>query len=265
MAFVRDLVSVLMVCISYQAVVAYPRGAEPSLLQQYRTNGGAATAQSFSKLSTSCQLAAGSLLSGEFGTCADLMGLVSILETKESIISPINTWVTDACSGSPCDQASLAAASRVIRKGCATDLEEQSIAALALYSIITHYDATRDMFCTQHKKDGSFCLPSVLGNVEERSGEKITIAEVVSLISGKITRADLAFLSVSKEAYCTDCAHAIVSQSAAMIDAIKKDPAGIKFEYAHDKHMHQVSDVCGASFEDRALPPTVQIAEPKSA
>ncbi|KAI9607564.1 hypothetical protein KEM48_001512 [Puccinia striiformis f. sp. tritici PST-130] len=96
MAFVRDLVSVLMVCISYQAVVAYPRGAEPSLLQQYRTNGGAATAQSFSKLSTSCQLAAGSLLSGEFGTCADLMGLVSILETKESIISPINTWVTDA-------------------------------------------------------------------------------------------------------------------------------------------------------------------------
>ncbi|KAI7966867.1 hypothetical protein MJO29_000144 [Puccinia striiformis f. sp. tritici] len=244
MAFVRDLVSVLMVCISYQAVVAYPRGAELSLLQQYRTNGGAATAQSFSKLSTSCQLAAGSLLSGEFGTCADLMGLVSILETKESIISPINTWVTDACSGSPCDQASLAAASRVIRKGCATDLEEQSIAALALYSIITHYDATRDMFCTQHKKDGSFCLPSVLGNVEERSGEKITIAE---------------------EAYCTDCAHAIVSQSAAMIDAIKKDPAGIKFEYAHDKHMHQVSDVCGPSFEDRALPPTVQIAEPKSA
>ncbi|KAI7940633.1 hypothetical protein MJO28_012918 [Puccinia striiformis f. sp. tritici] len=264
MAFVRDLVSVLMVCISYQAVVAYPRGAEHSLLEQYRTNGGAATAQSFSKLSKSCQFAAGSLLSGEFGTCADLVGLVSILETKESIISPINNWVTDACSSSPCDQADLAAASRVIRKGCATDLEEQSVAAVALYSIITHYNATRDMFCTQHKEDGSFCLPSVLGNIEDRSGEKITIAEVVSLISGKITRADMAIVTVSKEVYCTDCAHAIVSQSAAMIDAIKKDPAGIKFEYAHDKHMHQASDVCGPSFEDRALPTTVQIAEPKS-
>ncbi|KAI9620848.1 hypothetical protein H4Q26_013518 [Puccinia striiformis f. sp. tritici PST-130] len=215
MAFVRDLVSVLMVCISYQAVVAYPRGAEHSLLEQYRTNGGAATAQSFSKLSKSCQFAAGSLLSGEFGTCADLVGLVSILETKESIISPINVKLGDRRMFKfTCDQADLAAASRVIRKGCATDLEEQSVAAVALYSIITHYNAT----------------------------------------SGKITRADMAIVTVSKEAYCTDCAHAIVSQSAAMIDAIKKDPAGIKFEYAHDKHMHQASDVCGPSFEDRALP-----------
>ncbi|KAH9459248.1 hypothetical protein Pst134EA_019402 [Puccinia striiformis f. sp. tritici] len=255
MAFVRDLVSVLMVCISYQAVVAYPRGAELGLLEQYRTKGGAATAQSFSKLSTSCQLAASSLLSGEFGTCADLMGLVSILETKESIISPINTWVTDACSVTPCDEAGLASARKVIKKGCAVDLEERSVAAVALYSIITHYNATRKT---------APCLPSVLGNVEERSGEKITVAEVVSLISGKLSPADRAFIAVSKEAYCTDCAHAIVSQSAAMIDAIKKDSAGIKFEYAHDKHMHQASVVCGPSFEDRKLPHTVQIAEPKS-
>ncbi|KAH9459242.1 hypothetical protein Pst134EA_019394 [Puccinia striiformis f. sp. tritici] len=175
------------------------------------------------------------------------MGLVSILETKESIISPISTWVTEACSVTPCDEAGLASARKVIRKGCAVDLEEQSVAAVALYSIITHYNATRDMFCTQHKEDGTFCLPSVLGNVEERSGEKITVA------GGGL------------EAYCTDCAHAIVSQSAAMIDAIRKDSAGIKFEYAHDKHMHQASDVCGPSFEDRKLPHTVRIAEPKSA
>ncbi|KAI9623917.1 hypothetical protein KEM48_009295 [Puccinia striiformis f. sp. tritici PST-130] len=191
------------------------------------------------QISTSCQLAASSLLSGEFGTCADLMGLVSILETKESIISPINTWVTEACSVTPCDEAGLTTARKVIRKGCAVDLEEQSVAAVALYSIITHYNATRDMFCTQHKEDGTFCLPS-------------------------LSRADRAFIAVSKETHCTDCAHAIVSQSAAMIDAIRKDSAGIKFEHAHEQHMHQVSDVCGPSFEDRKLPPTVRIAEPKS-
>ncbi|KAI9623916.1 hypothetical protein KEM48_009293 [Puccinia striiformis f. sp. tritici PST-130] len=173
------------------------------------------------------------------------MGLVSILETKESIISPINTWVTDACSVTPCDEAGLASARKVIKKGCAVDLEERSVAAVALYSIITHYNATRDMFCTQHKEDGTFCLPSVLGNRKAFASRR-------------------AFIAVSKEAYCTDCAHAIVSQSAAMIDAIKKDSAGIKFEYAHDKHMHQASDVCGPSFEDRKLPHTVQIAEPKS-
>jgi hypothetical protein len=57
---------------------------------------------------------------------------------------------------------------------------------------------SRDMFCTQNKQDGRFCLPSVLENVEARSGEKITVSGVISLISGKLTRADRAFLSIPK-------------------------------------------------------------------
>ncbi|KAA1117842.1 hypothetical protein PGT21_025210 [Puccinia graminis f. sp. tritici] len=267
MAFLRDILSVLLVCISYQAVVAYPSNPVVGFFKRGQSSGEleeSATVRSFSKLSTSCQISASSLLAGPFGTCANLIGLVSILESKDSIISPINNWVSQACSSAACDPAGLASASKVILNGCKTDLEDQSIAAVAMYSIITHYNETRDMFCTQSKQDGSFCLPSVLGNVEAQSGEKITVAEVVSLISGKLTRADRAFVAVPKETYCTDCAHAIVSQSAIMIDAIAKDPAGIKFEYGSNESVHRISDICGASFGDRALPPTVQIAQPKS-
>jgi hypothetical protein len=54
------------------------------------------------------------------------------------------------------------------------------------------------MFCTQYKQNSTYCLPSVLGDVESQSGEKMTLGEVVSLITGKLTKADRAFMSVPK-------------------------------------------------------------------
>jgi hypothetical protein len=54
------------------------------------------------------------------------------------------------------------------------------------------------MFCTQYKENLNYCLPSVLGNVESQGGETITMAKVISLIAGKFTPADQAFLSVPK-------------------------------------------------------------------
>jgi hypothetical protein len=43
-----------------------------------------------SKLSASCQLAAAGLLASDFGTCANILELVSIFDAKESLISPMN-------------------------------------------------------------------------------------------------------------------------------------------------------------------------------
>ncbi|KNZ47392.1 hypothetical protein VP01_642g2 [Puccinia sorghi] len=56
-------------------------------IQDVRSSAGF---RSFSQLSTSCQMAAGQLLAGDFRTCANLMGLVKILETQESLVAPIN-------------------------------------------------------------------------------------------------------------------------------------------------------------------------------
>ncbi|KAA1082833.1 hypothetical protein PGT21_015758 [Puccinia graminis f. sp. tritici] len=223
---------------------------------------GLSLARSAAKLSPSCQLAASGLLDGEFGTCADILGLVSIFQAKESLVSPINTWVSGACSSQPCSQQGLAKASQMIKTGCASDLQEGSIAAVTMYSILTHYDVTRDMFCTQYKENSTYCLPLVLGDVESQSGQKITLGEVVSLISGKLTKADLAFMSVPKETYCTPCGHAIVTKSATMIDAIRKDPVGITFNYDSSSTVHQISEICGAAFEDQQIPDSVQIAPP---
>ncbi|KAA1079606.1 hypothetical protein PGT21_017113 [Puccinia graminis f. sp. tritici] len=181
MAFSIQFISMLMCLMSFQNTVnAHPYGNpanRPRSSSMTPAPHGLSLARSAAKLSPSCQLAASGLLDGEFGTCADILGLVSIFQAKESLVSPINTWVSGACSSQPCSQQGLAKASQMIKTGCASDLQEGSIAAVTMYSILTHYDVT--------------------------SGQKITLGEVVSLISGKLTKADLAFMSVPKETYCT--------------------------------------------------------------
>ncbi|KAA1079622.1 hypothetical protein PGT21_017736 [Puccinia graminis f. sp. tritici] len=265
MAFSTQFISVLMCLMSFQnAINAHPYGTPAN---RPRSSSGPAPqglslARTAAKLSPSCQLAASGLLGDEFESCADILGLVSIFEAKDSLVSPINTWVSGACSAKPCSKQSLDKASQMMKTGCASDLQEGSIAAVAMYSILTHYDVTRDMFCTQYKQNSTYCLPSVLGDVESQSGEKITLGEVVSLITGKLTKADRAFMSVPKETYCTPCGHAIVTKSATMIDAIRKDPVGIEFNYSSSSTVHQISEICGAAFEDHQIPDSVQIAPP---
>ncbi|KAH9472025.1 hypothetical protein Pst134EA_002653 [Puccinia striiformis f. sp. tritici] len=265
MSSVLHVMSIMAYLVGYQIVVAHPWNTEVGRSQGNQPNMGfRGSPSSPHKLSSSCQLAAAGLLASEFGTCANVLELVSIFDAKDSLVSPINDWVSGACSATPCRQEGLARASRMIRTGCQQDLEEKSVAATALYSVITHYNATRDMFCTQYKENLNYCLPSVLGNVESESGQKITVDEVMSLLAGKFTAADPAFMSVPKEAYCNPCGQAIVSQSAAMMDAIREDPVGIQFNFHSGDTVHQISDICGPAFEDQTLPNAVQVALPQT-
>ncbi|KAA1079621.1 hypothetical protein PGT21_017706 [Puccinia graminis f. sp. tritici] len=219
MAFSIQFISMMICLMSFQNTVnTHPYGNPANRPQSSNMSPAPQSlslGRSAAKISPSCQLAASGLLDGKFGNCADILGLVSIFQAKESLVSPINS----------CSQQGLAKASQMIKTGCASDLQEGSIATVTTYSILTHYDVT--------------------------SGQKITLGEVVSLIFGKLTKADLAFMSVPKETYCTPCGHVIVTKSATMIDVIRKDPVGIKLNYDSSSTVHQISKICGAAFEDQ--------------
>lgn len=149
----------------------------------------------------------------------------------------------------------------------------------------------RDLLCTQYKANATFCLPSVLQNIEAQSGQKIRFKGVVSLMTGAITKTDLDVLSVPKvradsrttaeesialfshifffsflrtqETFCNECGHAIVTQSATMVDAIRKDREIPTFHQNTTESVHQISEMCGAAaFEDRKLPHNIHVAAP---
>ncbi|KAH9456656.1 hypothetical protein Pst134EB_012860 [Puccinia striiformis f. sp. tritici] len=213
------------------------------------------------ELSASCKKAADALSTGELATCANIPALIAISKTEGSIVSAINTWVTGACAAVPCSKDALASAAEKIKKDCQKDLDDGSAPAIGIYSHILHYKEARDTFCTQTKSDSKFCIPSTIEALEAKAGQKFTNAGIKSAMAGKITPEALAFIRVPKEAYCTPCTHALGTQSEIMVEAISKDPK-IKFEHSTTQAKGKASEICGASFDDKKIPDTIQIAAP---
>ncbi|KAI7954184.1 hypothetical protein MJO28_006731 [Puccinia striiformis f. sp. tritici] len=213
------------------------------------------------ELSASCKKAADALSTGELATCANIPALIAISKTEGSIVSAINTWVTGACAAVPCSKDALASAAEKIKKDCQKDLDDGSAPAIGIYSHILHYKEARDTFCTQTKSDSKFCIPSTIEALEAKAGQKFTNAGIKSAMAGKITPEALAFIRVPKEAYCTPCTHALGTQSEIMVEAISKDPK-IKFEHSTTQAKGKASEICGASFDDKKIPDSIQIAAP---
>ncbi|WAR56455.1 hypothetical protein PtB15_7B304 [Puccinia triticina] len=205
-----------------------------------------------SGLSPGCQAAAGSLLTSDFGACANIMGLVSVIGAPGSVVPPLTTWISAVCAAAPCSPDTLRTANQTVASGCTADIQKGSAIATALQTIVSNYSGAKDLLCTQYAANSTFCIPSVLANVQAATGQNITVSEVTALLTGSATPAGQAFAAVSPGAYCTDCGHALVTQSAAFMAAssAQSSPAA----------MASISASCGPAFVDGKLPPSVRNA-----
>ncbi|POW18049.1 hypothetical protein PSTT_00121 [Puccinia striiformis] len=176
------------------------------------SSGGTSSALGLAAgLSPGCQAAAGGLLTSEFGTCSNIMGLVSVIGASGSIIAPLTTWISGVCTAAPCSSDTLKQASQSVNNGCSSDIQKGSGIAMALQMIVGNLQRSK------YTSNSTFCIPSILGNVESASGQNITISQVTSILSGSMTPASQALANVPSGTYCTDCGHALVTQSAAFM------------------------------------------------
>ncbi|CUA74303.1 hypothetical protein RSOLAG22IIIB_11125 [Rhizoctonia solani] len=88
-----------------------------------------ASAQSLSSLSASCQAAGAAVLTGPAGTCLGVAGLVNVAMTNssQSLVTPINSWLTSTCSQPACTNATIESALTNITNGCQSDLNSAGI------------------------------------------------------------------------------------------------------------------------------------------
>lgn len=95
MEFTLGLKTILVSLIAIPAGMAYPQGnqsrsqAVEQALSPAPKSASVVVKKHGAKLSAACELAAASLLSGEFASCADIIGLVSLVGHKDSIVPPI--------------------------------------------------------------------------------------------------------------------------------------------------------------------------------
>ncbi|POV99716.1 hypothetical protein PSTT_13556 [Puccinia striiformis] len=284
MAFSLPMVSILMSWISYSAVNAHPfgmfgGGGMPGMSGGMSGLGGGGGMPGFGgggmpglgggggaqiPSRPNCPHPAKKLQTllstGELATCANIPALIAISKTEGSIVSAINTWVTGACAAVPCSKDALASAAEKIKKDCQKDLDDGSARPLVSTPTSSTTKKPGTHFALKPRATRSFVFLQLWRHSKPRLAKSSPMQGLSQPWLVKSPEA-LAFIRVPKEAYCTPCTHALGTQSEIMVEAISKDPK-IKFEHSTTQAKGKASEICGASFDDKKIPDSIQIAAP---
>lgn len=195
-------------------------------------------------LSSSCQGALTGLLTSDFSTCANVLGIANIASASGSVVTPVNTYIQGICTNAPCTQAALNNASSTIQTGCSSDLSSGSSIPVALEAIVNNYGDIRSLLCTKQTANNTYCVTQTLYAVQNTTGTQLTITALEGIFSNSSTSNFLD--SIPTSVYCTDCGHAIVTEALPIVQNVSSSD---KSTFSKD-----VSDKCGASFVDGKLP-----------
>ncbi|KAH9466019.1 hypothetical protein Pst134EA_013872 [Puccinia striiformis f. sp. tritici] len=213
MAVIHNLVSLLLVSISYQAVTsAYtlsPRAQDHHEGKKHDKS---------KDFSSSCGSTIASVsMNKDIQTCSNFADLFPIHGAKKDFSKAIKEWISGVCAVEPCTDAALKKAKDEMSHGCKDELKNESPDAGALFSILSYYPDIRTNTC-QNTDKLDFCQPELLDSVENLKATNRT------------------FFTISAEAYCEDC----------------KKSAGGKSNGTPIKRSHKKSaDVCSGSSLDK--------------
>jgi len=227
-------------------------------------------------LSPGCQAAAGGLLTSDFGSCSNIMGLLAVVGASGSVVAPLTTWISGICVSPLCSADTLKQATQTVTSGCSAEIQKGSAVVGALTAVVSNYPGARNLLCTQYSSNSTFCVMSIIENVQAATGRNFTTAELTSLLSGGMPSSGPASASPPSTAYCNDCGHAVVTQSANFLagsgaggsmnsSAMSASMAGGSMNASTAGPMISIASTCGASFADGKVPSSVRIAGKDSA
>ncbi|CAE6534606.1 unnamed protein product [Rhizoctonia solani] len=170
-----------------------------------------ASAQSLSSLSASCQAAGAAVLTGPAGTCLGVAGLVNVAMTNssQSLVTPINSWLTSTCSQPACTNATIESALTNITNGCQSDLNSAGITSGTWTDISDYvkewYPVGRQVACLKEGND--LCVTKTLQAIENWVGQPLSKSTIQTVIPKLISTGT----DVPTNLTCTDCTHAAYS------------------------------------------------------
>ncbi|KAG9100024.1 hypothetical protein FRC06_004603 [Ceratobasidium sp. 370] len=166
------------------------------------------SAQGMGGVSSTCQSAATAVLSGPAGTCLGVSDLLNIAlaPANQSLISPIDKWLTDTCAQPACTTETLDAAVSNITSGCQTDLGLTSDDIVDVKQYIDEwYSTAREVACLKDTNAANaFCVTTTLQAIETYAGQPLS----KSGIPGIILRFGSANAEIPKNITCTPCIQA---------------------------------------------------------
>ncbi|BGP08273.1 hypothetical protein JCM10049v2_004120 [Rhodotorula toruloides] len=197
-------------------------------------------------LSSQCTSAATSLLGSDFASCSQLSGLLSVVTASGSVVDPINNWLGSVCSASNCSTAAIQNATSVIDNGCSSELSSGQAIVTTARAVVANFNAVKEGICLQYSSNSTFCITSLLQNVQSATGQQISLSTLTSLSASTLQ-------SIPSSSVCTDCAHGLVTKlGSALSNGTSSSTESSVFG--------AISSYCGSSFADGQVPSTLKEA-----
>jgi hypothetical protein len=171
--------------------------------------------------------------------CLNPGALLNIVTSPDdSIINPIDNWLTGLCSAGPCSDDTLSAVLKNVSQGCSTELNTMSVSLddNAQNQIKQVYPTAREVICTKDTDANKFCVTKTLNNLQDIFG---TLS-----VNGIVKLAGSDDFKVPTNISCSSCA------KAAYTIVKKQYPAAID---------DLDTSACSSDFTDGNTPSNIQL------
>lgn len=202
-------------------------------------------------LTTSCQSAAASLLSTPFAACSNLLGLAKTFAAQNSIIPGLNDWLGQACP-TTCSETEISQSTQTLAQGCSQDIQNGSILAQALLSLVGDYSTFQDFVCLESVSNGSYCIIDTLQAIENATSTISASALSQIVVTGANSLFPL-LGAIGPSVICTDCVHGLITQLSPILGPANVALAG-----------QALNSTCGPGFVDGKMPASVRLAHSES-
>lgn len=152
-----------------------------------------------------------------------MIGLAGLFASSGSVVDALDPWLATVCN-QDCTPAALANASSIIDAGCASDLASGASVAVGLEVITTNYTLFHDTLCLRQAPNATakaqktdYCVSELLGSVQAATGTTLNSSMLLDLATGGTAQLMALFRSVSADAVCTDCVHALFTELTPLI------------------------------------------------
>jgi hypothetical protein len=202
----------------------------------------AASSVSALSISSACQSAlTGVATNPDASACLSAGSLLNVvLQSNQSIITPIDSWLKQLCSSAPCSNDTLSAVVTNVTTGCSAELSSSpDSSASTLIPLVEQYYATaRKIVCLTDS--GTNCITQTLTNIQSILG---TLS--ISNIGDVITKAT-ATTNLPTNVTCTNC----VKQAYNVLNT--------DFPSTASSLTSGLDSECGASFTDGSTPSDIK-------
>ncbi|KAG5353145.1 hypothetical protein C0989_009989 [Termitomyces sp. Mn162] len=188
-------------------------------------------------LSSSCQAALTTIAtSPDVNACLVLTPLIPILTNpSESIVDPVNSWLTGLCAAPACSNTTLATIVSSITSGCSAEVQSLGLSSSDNSTVTTlvqrFYPTVRKAVCL---KDGNTnCVTETLTNAQSVLGT-LSLNNIMTLASSDVET------PLPTNITCSNCAKAIYN-------TVNTGAPGILSP-------ESLQDTCGSSFTDGTTP-----------